>query len=218
MEHFRPLTLLLCTENWNFWKRNSKNEKHWVTMAWRHWFNFQGIRSVNNASPMQDLLSVSLAFLICWSNQSFLVGFLPPDGFQNGPVIPHHLCLCVPLSALVYECVLLRVGQRPGGRLHIKTVTGRSHFVFNFTRVSSHLWGPISFRRASWVMPVLPGRVMTSDRTYVINANAVMKCISTPHLYFLHLYVTHRTTLKNICKHFAREVHSWPMEICIYCI
>lgn len=87
--------------------------------------------------------SVSLSFLICWSNKSFLVDFLPPDEFQNGPFIPHHrglvCCVCVLVCYPMSGCVYLCVGQCQGAKQHIKTVTGRSHLVFNFTRVSSHL-------------------------------------------------------------------------------
>lgn len=39
-------------------------------------------------------------------------------------------------------------GCRGEGRQHIKTVTGRSHLVFHFTRASSRLRGPISFKLA----------------------------------------------------------------------
>lgn len=39
-------------------------------------------------------------------------------------------------------------GLREGSRQHIKTVTGRSHLLFHFTRASSRPRGPISFKLA----------------------------------------------------------------------
>lgn len=83
----------------------------------------------------------SLNVLIFWSSYSSLKGFLPSDEFQHGP----HNQLCVCPCVLIFTCVCVCVWSstwRPGQ--HIKTVTGRSHLVLNFTRLSSHLRAPIS--------------------------------------------------------------------------
>lgn len=98
-------------------------------------FNFQHIESVYNASPSlskSDLSkapkgctdfeeSVSLSFLICWSNNSFLIDFLPPDEIQNGPFIPHHqgcVCVCVQVYSCMNVCSCVRANARgPGSTL-----------------------------------------------------------------------------------------------------
>lgn len=152
---------------------------------WIDAFNFQHLRSAFVASPsvnQSDLCKaakgcgdskecVPLSFLIFWSNNSFRIEFLPPDEFQNGPFSPWDrgsVCICVYVPVCAHVCVWLCVGQCQGERQHIKTVTGRSHLVFNFTRVSSHPCGPISPRLASWIMLMVPSWVVYTDRTCVI--------------------------------------------------
>lgn len=88
---------------------------------------------------------------------SLLMNFKVDHSFHNTRALFVCVRECVLMGTHVGMCVPQQcVGQRQGARQDIKTVTGRSHLVFNFTWVSARLWGFISPGPARQIMLVVP--------------------------------------------------------------